>query len=335
LLVNSESFNNSTWTTRLADATLTHGILDPLGGSSAATLTSTGSVGRTSFNPGFTLASGTNVATSVWLRRRTGTGTVSIYDSGSSQSTATTVTLTSEWQRFSVAKTISYTGTQTPGIVLGTTGDAVDMWGFQFETGSTATPYQRVTTQYDVTEAGVPSCSYLFFDGGSDSMVTSTITPGIDKAQVFAGVRKLSDVAFNMIVESSVSWSSNVGSFFLGNETTPRFEIGSRGNAVSAAGQVALYAVAAPTTAVLSATHDIAGDLSTVRSNGVAGTSGTADKGTGNFNAYPLYIGARAGTSLFFNGNLFSLLVRFGANLDAPTIASTEAYVAGKTGIVI
>jgi len=199
--------------------------------------------------------------------------------------------------------------------------------------------YQRVGSQYDVTEAGVPSCSYLFFDGGSDSMATGTITPGTDKAQVFAGVRKLRDAAAGMLIEMSINVVNNAGSFYL---TAPEdlsnlyLSIG-RGSASASLAQSSRTGTVggAPDQAVLSVTHDIAGDLSTIRRNAVAGTSGTADKGTGNFGNYPLYIGGRAGTSVFFNGHLYSLITRFGANLDATTIASTETYVAGKTGIVI
>ena len=44
-----------------------------------------------------------------------------------------------------------------------------------------------------------------------------------------------------------------------------------------------------------------------------------------------LYIGARGGLSSFFNGNLYSLIVR-GASSTAAEIASTEAWVNGKTG---
>jgi hypothetical protein len=49
------------------------------------------------------------------------------------------------------------------------------LWGGQAEFGSTATAYQRVTDQYNVTEAGVSSVSYLFFDGVNDSLATPSI----------------------------------------------------------------------------------------------------------------------------------------------------------------
>jgi len=42
-------------------------------------------------------------------------------------------------------------------------------------------------------------------------------------------------------------------------------------------------------------------------------------------------MGRRAGTSLPLNGQIFSLIVRFGANLTADQITSTETWVNGKT----
>jgi hypothetical protein len=204
----------------------------------------------------------------------------------------------------------------------------------QFETGSTATNYQRVTTQYDVTEAGVQSLSYLFFDGGSDFMSTSTITPGTDKAQVFAGVRKLSDAVQGMLVELSASVSLNNGTFFIVAPYTvagPNYRFGSKGTLFTTAETPEYYA--APTSNVLTAIGDISGDSAILRIDGAQEDQSTADQGSGNFLAYPLYIGRRnATTNLYFSGHLYSLITRFGPNLDATTIASTEAYVAGKTG---
>ena len=52
-----------------------------------------------------------------------------------------------------------------------------------------------------------------------------------------------------------------------------------------------------------------------------------ADQGTGDYLAYPLYIGRRAGASLPFNGQIYGLIVRFGANLSAATITQTETWL--------
>ena len=198
----------------------------------------------------------------------------------------------------------------------------------QLELGSTATAYQRVTTQYDVTEAGVASTSYLAFDGVDDGMVTGTITPGVDKAQIFAGVRKLSDAASGIVVEHSAATGD--GRFYLLNFTDQKMYWLSRGGINS---EVSSSALAAPVTNVITGLGDISGDRATVRLNGTQVAQSTADQGTGNYLAYPLYIGRRGGASLPFSGRVYSLITRFGANLDAGVITNTETWVAGKTGI--
>jgi hypothetical protein len=203
----------------------------------------------------------------------------------------------------------------------------------QFEASATATAYQRVTDQYNVTEAGVSSVSYLFFDGVNDSLATPTITPGVDKAQVFAGVRKLSDANFGMIAETGATTDTTPGSVGIFGRNQPGYTFASYGSLRAAASVSSGYA--SPTTNALTGLSDIAGDLATMRINGTQVAQSTGDQGTGNFLAHPLYIGARAGTSLFFSGHLYSLIARFGPNLDTGQISSTETWVAGKTGITI
>jgi hypothetical protein len=187
-----------------------------------------------------------------------------------------------------------------------------------------------------VTEAGVQSLSYLGFDGVDDGMLTGTITPSTDKAQVFAGVRKLSDANSAIVVELSTDVSGSNGTFYLA--APENFAIYyaslSRGNFPIGASQRAdISTGAAPDTAVVSATHDISGNLSTMRRNTIAGINGTGFKGTGNFLAYPLYIGRRGGTTLPFSGNIYGLITRFSAtNMDAANITSTETWLNQRTG---
>ena len=208
------------------------------------------------------------------------------------------------------------------------------LWGAQLELGSTASAYQKVTSTYDVTEAGQADNYFLWFDGIDDSMVTPTITPGIDKVQVFAGVRKLSDDAVGEVLD--YAYQAGGGNFFLRNGSTTNpgavWSFASKGT-VAAGSSVTntVLGFASPITSVLSLIGEISTDTNIVRANGsVAGTK-TNDQGTGNYLAYPMYIGSRAGTSLRFNGQLYSLITRFGANLDANVITQTETYVAGKT----
>jgi hypothetical protein len=179
---------------------------------------------------------------------------------------------------------------------------------------------------------------YLEFDGIDDSLVTGIITPGTDKAQVFAGVRKLSDAARALLFETSTAagWNSGTLAMFAPDQTTTNGDFGfySRGTVlvlpVTRSGTIL-----APTTQVITGLGDIPADLSIIRANGVQVGAVTDDQGTGNYLAYPLFIGARNQASLRFNGHIYSLIVRFGPNLDTPTIENVEGYVANKTGITL
>jgi len=200
----------------------------------------------------------------------------------------------------------------------------------QIELGSTATAYQRVGTAFDVTEAGVRSLSYLSFDGVDDFLVTPTITPGVDKLQVFAGLRKLSDaVGYGILAETG----GGSGTFTIHvpyDQNTGSLDFTSRGTSGASATVTTGYA--APLTTVMSGLGDISGDRATLRLNGTQVSQNTGDQGTGNYLANAVFIGRRAGTSLPFNGNIYQLIVRFGANLDAGTLSSAETFVNGKTG---
>lgn len=219
--------------------------------------------------------------------------------------------------------------------LVGLNAAAFDVWGAQLELGSTVTAYQRVGSQYDVTEAGVPSLNYVAYNGVNTAYQTSALpAPGVDKAQVFAGVRKESDAGM-IVAETSVNTGGNSGAFYFvaGTDSSAQYSSVGRGTAtVSHVHTARITGFFAPDTAFFTATHDISGDLSTIRRNGVAGTDGIGDKGGGNFNpagTYPIYYGARAGTTVFFNGNHYRTLgpiVRFGTNATPEQIAAAEAY---------
>jgi hypothetical protein len=177
---------------------------------------------------------------------------------------------------------------------------------------------------------------YLQFDGLSWSMGTNSIDPGaIDKAQVFAGVRKLSDALFNTIAEFGNTDTTN-GTFAAYSSTgAARYGAYVRG---TAQGRYQPETYAAPKTDVLSMQNNLAGvtvaDCVIPRVNGVVEQENLAGvaAGGGNFGNHPLYLGGRTGTSLYLNGWLSSLIVRFGANLTQSQIEATESWVNGKTG---
>ena len=109
----------------------------------------------------------------------------------------------------------------------------------------------------------------------------------------------------------------------------------SRGLAGVDTGQSARnFTYPAPDVAVLSVKHDISGDLSSMRRNGVVGINGTNDKGTGNFGNYPLYIGRRGGTLYPFDGHIYSL-ISIGRLTTESETAAIEKELAKRTGVTL
>jgi len=179
----------------------------------------------------------------------------------------------------------------------------------------------------------------LKFDGVDDCMYTAAIDfSGTDKVSCWAGVTKVVDTA-QIVAELSTNTNISDGAFFMLTGSDGGFIEAytslARGTASVTDGHGAGYAgVPAPDTATLTITHDISGDLSTIKRNGVAGTNGTTDKGAGNFGNYPMYIGSRAGTGFFFSGNLYPTIIA-GALYDADTVGKMNQYVAKKTGVTL
>jgi hypothetical protein len=259
-------------------------------------------------------------------------------------STAAISDVGSGWYRLTMTYTAGSTD-RRPFFMLAASGTAtraqtwnpvgtetVYFWGADLRVsndGVNLPVYQRVNTSTDYDTTGFPY--YLSFDGSDDSMATNTITPGIDKAQVFSGVRKLSDTAVGMIAELSADINSNNGSFAYYVHTNGRYIYASNGTAIANATSVAATTVP-PITNVLTGLGDVSGDISILRLNGTQVAASATDQGTGNYLAYPLYIGRRNNATLPLNGRIYSLIARFGANLDVVTINNTEVYVSGKMG---
>jgi hypothetical protein len=226
----------------------------------------------------------------------------------------------------------THTVTSTAGTLTLTVSGAVNNADLRVANDGVGLPvYQRIVTGTDYDTVGFPR--YLRFDGTDDSLVTGTITPGVDKAQVFAGVRKLGAAGtLRIFAEHSASRTSNNGAWTIvapgfGSE---QYGFNSKGSVDAQCGTTSA-SFAAPISNILTGLGDIAGDSVTLRLNGAQITQTTTDQGSGNYLAYPLYIGRRGGTSNPFNGRLYSLAVRFGANLTEAQIAQTETWVNSKT----
>ena len=139
LALYSEDATNGVYTkiniTVTADSTTA-----PDGTLTADTITATAASGN--LQGVVTITSGLVYTVSVWLKRKTGTGTIQLRGVSN---TSTTVSITSEWARYSVSLTASDIYGRY-GVLLQDSGDEVYAWGFQLEVGDIATEYIPTTT---------------------------------------------------------------------------------------------------------------------------------------------------------------------------------------------
>lgn len=181
----------------------------------------------------------------------------------------------------------------------------------------------------------VTGAYYLAFDGSDDFLQTSNIDfTSTDKVSLFAGVRKLSDSAGSIVALSTAPDTTN-GTFELLQGVLPnQFGTNLRGTA-SVGNWSSGVIYNSPISAVISSKQDISGTTKqSLRINNVLATTSTVSVGTGNLSAYPLYVGRRAGTSLPFNGHIYSLIGIGRLTTDSETIA-LEKSIAKQVGVTL
>jgi hypothetical protein len=188
LVTYSEAFDNAYWTK--SNTTVTSGFVSPDGTNNAFKLTSNNG-GNIISRPSLTL--NTTHTTSIYLKRVSGTGNVSIFKTNGNE---TVVTLTSEWQRFtdinSVNPSNAYTGVRLYGL-----SDEVLIYAAQVEQGSYATSYiptsgSAATRVADVCSEGGNS---TLFNNNSFTIFSEFIRDGFDtdSAGVALGLRNPSN----------------------------------------------------------------------------------------------------------------------------------------------
>ena len=138
-----QSQNQSSAIYAFGTMTVTAGIADPAGGTNAFTLTAGGAASYIFQSRPAALTPGT-YCNSVWIRRRTGTGTVVLYTPAFIGGPA--LALTSSYQRLFIAGATNAGGDLVWGVNISTSGDAVDIAFGQVEPGSAMTAYIPTTT---------------------------------------------------------------------------------------------------------------------------------------------------------------------------------------------
>jgi uncharacterized membrane protein len=214
----------------------------------------------------------------------------------------------------------SYTGDGTSGILASAAKLAAGVF-----------PYQRVTTAFDVTEAGQRDCYGVRTDGIDDWYQTASIDfSGTDKVTVFAAVRKLSDASTGVVVELTTGTGGNRFAIRAPNDPLPNYLFATGGSVPLG---VTATTFTAPITNIVTGIGDISGDYAGIRVNGTLINTNTADQGSGNYANSNLYIFSRAGSSLFFNGNLYALIVA-GGSYSLSTIQRVERLLSRITPTV-
>ena len=344
-LVQTEDFSNASWNLQ-SNISISSGVSDPDGGSTAFTITANSAVGRLlQYAPNLSYSG----ISSIWIRRRTGTGAINW--EAPAVGVGQSISLTSSWQRVSYTTTPPGGGTWYYGFRIADSGDAIDIWHPDLRVANVGTnlpPYQRVgaavagTTNPAVT--GVPDYDtngfplYLRFDGVDDSLSTSSIDfTATDKMSVFAGHRIVSGTGSQIICELGQNGYATSGFAFAQGPVTATSGLGFLMNAGGAiAGETANKSL--PYTSVSSLLLDSSksgiSNEGILRSNTAtqtfAITDGNTDSGTANFPNKNLYIGNRSGSSVWFNGHLYNLIIR-GALSNSSQIENAENYINSKT----
>ena len=213
----------------------------------------------------------------------------------------------------------------------GSTSNRINVYTTQAELGSTATDYQKVVDEYDITESGVTSLEYLSFDGVDDylSVGSNQITGSQDRT-VFAALE--------------IDSVGGINSFFdMGAEATgARYSHSAGYNSADIGIGISgsnTYWGSSPDTSPHVYVTVLEGDQLvdvSARKDGVTLSVNSSASPTNviNTSSSNTTIGVDVGLANFLNGNLYGLLVR-GASSTTDEITNTEAYLATRSGVTL
>lgn len=212
-------------------------------------------------------------------------------------------------------------------IPVTTVGDPVGL--MLDKSGNGFHAYQTTALNRPILAVDANNNYYLYFNGSTSRMETNAIDlSSVNKMTIVVGVSKMTEVA-GMIVEFSTNASTTDGAFYVqsSNSNGENYRVLFRGNAIGGA----IPSVTAPDTSVLATTAT----LSTpgaflLRRNGIQHTSSTPSFGAVNFGNHKLFLGARSGGFINFNGGLYGLIIR-AAETTIGNLQDAEVYMQAKT----
>jgi hypothetical protein len=142
LLQYSEMFSNAAWSANNATVTV-NTTTAPNGTLTADTITN---VSGSLIGQALTFSTGQTFTFSVYLKRISGTGIINIIDVNGN---LVPVSVTNDWQRFSITSTTTSTTVRAYFRVM-TTGDSIAAWGAQLVEGTSALDYFATETRLNI-----------------------------------------------------------------------------------------------------------------------------------------------------------------------------------------
>lgn len=234
------------------------------------------------------------------------------------------------WLEIGVADAVGSTNVTANG------ADGIYIFGAQINLGNVRGAYQRVVSDWDVTEEGKRDCYYLGFDGVDDFMVSAAPLDlsATSKLSIFAGVRADLLTGTAAWLELSTLANNNPGTFFASAPlVSSSVQYGSAFAVRGTPGAFPDICFAGFLSTPSAVTYQV--DTSALirsRINGVQAAQIAFTQG-GNFaSTHKLFVGSRAGTSFFFKGRLYQLAIR-GAETADPYVLAVEADLKAKMGV--
>lgn len=229
-------------------------------------------------------------------------------------------------------------GTFNPVVV----GEGVERLYPQVYNYSTSLAFRQTTTSARPVLQQSGAVRWLSFDGTNDWMSTiagtgfnNIDTGGSDAVTLIAGLRRGQSANMEDVFGLSSNPPGTAGTYRL----CPTFDAASDNAAFASRGDGSDAGARAGSTLVstdyvLTGVGDISSDTTVVRRNGVQLGSSATDQGAGTYQNNVAYLGSRGGTSRFFNGRLYAILM-INRVLTAVELSNAEAWVASKCGITI
>jgi hypothetical protein len=325
LLERTEEFDNAVWVADVLSVSPSS-TTDPNGGTNAFTLTPSGG-SSTYENRVYQLRSDgpATYEMSIWARSDVANAkmTLGLFNSGGQ-----VFTLTSSWVRYSVTVTASTSGTNfniyagesnfSTGAVVST--NEIEIYGPQLELGSSATAYQKVVDQYDITEAGVTSLDYLSFDGSDDHILftipTAKFASGLNYCLAY-DTQGQSSMLFYSDRDDNLKWAFAAIDGATGEmtdlcpSTDPTTTLRVNGSAITPL------------------SRDSAHEAVTGKTVQVWSTVGGANYYTPGAQNFGLYNSG----AIVLEGDLYGLIWR--DTLDTTETINTEAYLATRSGVTL